>query len=117
MAAAIKGMMAARDRLYYTYNLGDGPDELDIDAVKVRLCSDLQLCPRWASGRYRHNNPERTKTVTYLQSLFRELKAEAVWVRGHAGHEWNTRADALAYRGRTGEFKLKRDRKRASSGS
>jgi len=100
MAAAIKGMMACQEMV----QPGD----------KVSLCSDSQLCLGWASGRYRNSNPDRTKTVALLQRLLRELEAEPVWVKGHNGHQWNTRADALAHFGRTGEFKLKRDRKKAS---
>lgn len=96
IAAAIKGMMATQTMI--------------LPGDKVMLCSDSQLALGWASGRYRHNDPNRSKTVAYLQRLFKELEAEPVWVKGHAGHKWNTRADALAYKGRTGQFKLKRDR-------
>ena len=101
MAAAIKGMIAAKDVWGGLITQG---------VVSVKLCSDSQLCLGWASGRYRHNNPERSKTVALLQELFREMAVEPVWVKGHNGHVHNSRADALAYKGRTGEFKLKRDR-------
>lgn len=121
MAAAIKGMIAAQsligreryaalDRAAASIAGSFIPEQFS-----VKLCSDSQLCLGWASGRYRHGNPDRSKTVAYLQGLFKELRAEPVWVKGHNGHKWNTRADALAYKGRTGEFKLKRDRKNAQS--
>lgn len=112
IAAAIKGMVAAlaviKDLQLDHY--GDTGTDDGFFYPTVKLCSDSQLCLGWASGRYRHNDPNRAKTVAYLQGLFKQMSVEPVWVKGHAGHQWNTRADALAYKGRTGEFKLKRDR-------
>jgi ribonuclease HI len=116
MAAAIKGMIAARAliaKMRDDHSFFNG-EIFPFAHPRVEVCSDSQLCLGWMSGRYRNGNPERAKTVAYLQGLFRELGAEAVWVKGHSGHEWNTRADALAHYGRTGQFKLKRDRKKQS---
>jgi len=98
IAAAIKGMMAAKEVI------------VNVTSYSIKLCSDSQLCLGWASGRYRHKDVNRSKTVAFLQGLLKELQAEPVWVKGHSGHQWNTRADALAHKGRTGKFKLKRDR-------
>jgi len=121
IAAAIKGMMAAEAILAKSKSDDEffrgAPTLLGYTQYHVKLCSDSQLCLGWASGRYKHNDPNRSKTVSYLQKLFQELNVEPVWIKGHNGHEWNTRADALAYKGRTGEFKLKRDRVKASSES
>jgi ribonuclease HI len=110
MAAAIKGMMAAKDLIDFATEESERTGNT-IFCTEVKLCSDSQLCLGWASGRYRHNNPDRKKTVEVLQSLFNELRAIPTWVKGHSKHEWNDRADALAHYGRTGEFKRKKDKK------
>jgi ribonuclease HI len=112
MAAAIKGMLAARDLIKSLRIM----DEIAHGEYKLKLCSDSQLCLGWASDRYRHNNPDRKKTVALLQELFREMSVEPVWVKGHNGHVHNSRADALAHYGRTGEFKRKRDKKSSDNG-
>lgn len=114
MAAAIKGMMAAQaliKDLHKEHYDEYGTDDGFFPYLSVKLRSDSQLCLGWATGRYKHKSEDRQKTVALLQVLFKQLRCEASWIKGHSKHEWNDRADALAHYGRTGEFKRKKDKK------
>jgi ribonuclease HI len=100
LAAAIKGLMACKE---YASERSE--------RFRVLLRSDSQLVLGWASGRFEISREDRKPAVKVLRQLFNELDAVTSWVRGHAGHEHNERADALAHFGRTGEWKRKRDAK------
>jgi ribonuclease HI len=77
------------------------------DHAQVRLVTDSQYLrrgitqwlPRWAADGWRRRDGGEVAN----QDLWRRLAALAAsrrvrweWVRGHAGHRWNERADALA---------------------
>ena len=77
---------------------------------RVRLSTDSQYVQKgisewikgWKSRGWKTSSKEPVKNVDLWQEL--EMLAgrheiEWVWVKGHAGHEGNERADALANRG------------------
>jgi len=116
VAAAINGMMnaialLARIKADAAFFQGAGSLFSHQDYT-VKLCSDSQLTLGWASGKYRYKDESRISRINVLKNLFSRLNAEAVWIKGHSGHEWNERCDALASFGRTGEMpKPKRKKK------
>lgn len=78
--------------------------------VRVRLHTDSQYLrngvtqwlPRWQANGWRTADRKPVKNVDLWQRLLELLARHEVewrWVRGHAGHPENERADALARRG------------------
>ncbi len=87
--------------------------------VAARVYSDSQYVLKgiseWIHGWKRNGWKTAAKTPVKnadlwqeLDSLARQHRLEWVWVKGHAGHPENERADALANRG-IDELNLKRD--------
>lgn len=77
---------------------------------KVRVCTDSQYVQKgitqwihdWKKRGWRTADRKPVKNSDLwrrLESLAREHDIEWSWVRGHAGHAENERADALANRG------------------
>jgi ribonuclease HI len=76
-------------------------------AVKVDLYSDSQYLrdgitkwlPKWKQNNWRLSNKKPVKNQDLWEELEAQIQAHTVhwhWVRGHAGHPENERADALA---------------------
>jgi ribonuclease HI len=78
--------------------------------VKVRLCTDskyllegvTEWLPRWKERGWKTAGKKPVKNVDLWQRLEKALgrhQIEWQWVKGHAGHPENERADELARRG------------------
>jgi ribonuclease HI len=66
---------------------------------KYLLDGATRWLPRWKQNSWRTADKKPVKNVDLWQRLDQDLKAHAVewrWVKGHAGHPENERADALA---------------------
>lgn len=81
------------------------------DGQKATLYSDSQYCVKgltiwragWRKKKWRKGGkdmPNRDLWVE-LESQIDRLRVEFQWVKGHAGHKGNERADQLADMGRT----------------
>ena len=77
---------------------------------KIRLHTDSQYLKqgitnwikKWKRNGWRTADRKPVKNVDLWQALEAELETHDVkwiWVKGHAGHDGNERADALANRG------------------
>jgi ribonuclease HI len=104
MSAAINGLLQAAAIIKRYSNERLYAFEPKAESIKVKLCSDSQIVLGWANGTYRFKQEEKFARFDVLRTLFENLKAEAVWIKGHNGHKWNERADVLAHYGRTGEW-------------
>jgi ribonuclease HI len=99
--AAISGLIAVRE---YKHNIVFSAEYLLIQSdVKVTLISDSQLVLGYATGRYQCKALHLTQLYIQLRQLFKELNAEAKWVKGHSGNEHNEACDLLAKKAREGK--------------
>jgi ribonuclease HI len=90
---AISGLQKAKE--YIQVN--------NLQNIKVTLISDSQLVLGYATGRYQCKALHLTQLYIQLRQLFKELNAEARWVKGHSGNEHNEACDILAKTAREGK--------------
>lgn len=62
----------------------------------VILVSDSKLVLNYANGTYRIKAMHLTDLYCKLRRLYKHLKADGRWVKGHSGDEHNERCDELA---------------------
>ena len=83
----------------------------------VTLISDSQYVLGIATGKY--SPTKNLESCQILRRMFSFFKAEAKWVRGHSGNEYNERCDQLAKAGKelyTPAKVLKKRAKRKANG-
>lgn len=66
------------------------------NSTDITLVSDSEIILKWANGTYRFKQESKRPKYDQIRWLMNRLKAKTRWVEGHAGHEWNERADKLA---------------------
>jgi ribonuclease HI len=98
LKAAIQGLVAAYKLLTNEVELVALPSVGT--TYEVILCSDSQIVLGWANGNYRFKQEDKKSQYEILSELVRRLNVTTEWVEGHAGHEFNERADELANLGR-----------------
>jgi ribonuclease HI len=73
----------------------------------------LEWLPQWKARDWRTADKKPVKNVDLWQELERQIERHRIewhWVKGHAGDEWNERADELANEGMAPFKPKKRDR-------
>lgn len=86
LSAAIEGLKATK--AYIAAN--------NIEEPKVTLISDSQLVLNYAMGTWKCKAIHLAQLRINLQNIYKELKAETKWVKGHNGDEHNEITDKLA---------------------
>ena len=64
--------------------------------VKALIRSDSTYAVYVLSGKWKSKNKKNAGLVVEGRALVAEKLARLLWIKGHAGHEWNERADELA---------------------
>lgn len=93
--ASLKGLEAA------LYLIASNPSSFPVD-FDVTLRSDSELIIGWASGVYKFKQIDKLPVYNELRRLMTKLRAKALWIKAHAGHQWNERCDELANKARLG---------------